>query len=218
MPKKEFIEKYFSPNGPPYQKAIILTYCKIYDIMKKIQFKREQGMSKSYFNWTLSHSSTKDHLGTDVIPAKVPGTVQLDYAAAKNYAPYHYGLNFKQFDWMEDEYFFYDTELYFNAKENETALLCFEGIDYKYEISINSQTILQGEGIFTPQSIDVTKYSGKKSKLRVIVYPIPKRFAQPQNRSQASACCKPPSSYGWDWHPRLVPSGIIEPAYLDIIP
>ena len=175
-------------------------------------------MKMMTFDWMLSHASEKNGAPLESIKATVPGAVQLDYAAAKNYAPYYYGLNFKQFDWMENEFFFYDTTLDFTANAGETALLCFDGIDYKYEIALDGKVVCEGEGIFTPVVIDVTDYAGKKTALRVTVYPIPKRFAAPQNRSQASACCKPPSSYAWDWHPRLVPSGIWEKAHLDIIP
>jgi len=36
------------------------------------------------------------------------------------------------------------------------------------------------------------------------------------NRSQAAQSCKPAVSYGWDWHPRLVPLGIWDETYLEI--
>ena len=170
------------------------------------------------FDWMLSHASEKNGTPIEPIAATVPGAVQLDYAVAKNYPPYYYGLNFKQFDWTEDEYFFYDTTLKFTCEEDETALLCFNGIDYRYEISLDGKVVASGEGAFTPVTLDVTAYSGKKTALHVTIFPIPKRFPSPHNLTQASACCKPPSSYSWDWHPRLVPSGIWADAHLDIIP
>ncbi len=175
-------------------------------------------MKKINLSWTLSHSKTVDGVGEESIPATVPGAVQLDYARENNYEPYYYGLNFKQFDWIEDEYFFYDTTLNFSCSKWNKAFLVFEGIDYKYDISINNEVIQLGEGAFTPVKIDITKFSGKRAFLRVTIYPIPKKFPEPQNRSQASACFKPPSSYGWDWHPRLVPSGIWKDAYIDVVP
>lgn len=174
-------------------------------------------MHKITFDWMLSHASEKDGLPTEKIPALVPGAVQLDYAKAKGYAPYYYGLNFKQFEWTEDEYFFYETTLDFNCTKNEYALLCFDGIDYTYEIALDGKVVAAGKGAFTPVRLDVTSYSGKKTALRVTIFPIPKR-PNTTGRSQASACCKPPSSYGWDWHPRLVPSGIWKDAYLAIRP
>lgn len=168
-------------------------------------------------NWQLTHAHTKFGERTEPVEATVPGAVQLDYAKAYDYEPYYYGLNFKQFDWCEDEYFFYETELDLTCKKGQMARLCFEGIDYKYEIAINGETVIAGEGAFTPVYVDVTRFSGKKATLTVTMFPIPKRWKEPQNRSQASACCKPPSSYGWDWHPRLVPTGIWKEVYLEIL-
>ncbi|MBR0442963.1 MAG: hypothetical protein IIX15_01345, partial [Clostridia bacterium] len=92
-------------------------------------------MKQVTFEWMLSHASEKSGAGLESIPASIPGAVQLDYAKAKNYEPYYFGLNFKQFDWMEDEYFFYDTTLDFTCAADEHAILCFDGIDYRYEIT-----------------------------------------------------------------------------------
>ena len=76
-------------------------------------------------NWTLSHTDDLSHAAVEPIPAAVPGAVQLDYARAFDYAPYYRGLNFKQFDWMEDEYFLYETDLCVTCADGECARLCF---------------------------------------------------------------------------------------------
>ena len=175
-------------------------------------------MQKMTFDWTLSHAKEKAGTPCEPIRATVPGAVQLDYAAALNYPPYYYGLNFRQFDWTEDEYFFYDTTLQFDCANGEIARLTFESIDYRYEISVDSEVLAAGEGIFTPVVLDVTRFAGAAHALRVTIFPIPKRYPEPPTRVQASASCKPPSSYSWDWHPRLVPSGICGAAYLDLAP
>ena len=173
-------------------------------------------MKEQTFTWTLSHSKQLSGERLDTIPANVPGAVQLDYAQAFSYPPYYFGLNFQRFAWMEDEYFHYQTELEFSCKEEEQAWLCVHNIDYRYQITVDGEIIAQGEGIFTPVFVDITRFSGQKSALCVTVFPIPKRFNE-QDRTQASASCKPPSSYGWDWHPRLVPMGIFGKAYLKIV-
>ena len=59
-------------------------------------------------NWTLSHTGSLSEPAAEKIAAHVPGAVQLDYAEALNYPPYYYGTNFRQFFWMEDEYFIYE--------------------------------------------------------------------------------------------------------------
>ena len=175
-------------------------------------------MKRLSLNWTVSHTPDISIPPKDVVPASVPGAVQLDYAKAKGYAPYYYGLNFKQFDWMENEYFIYESTLDFSCSAFECAVLVFEGIDYKYEIEIDGRLCAKGEGAFTPIKIDVSAHSGKKTAIRVTVFPIPKEMPWPQKRYQARSSCKPASSYGWDWHPRLVPSGIWGQAYVDIFP
>ena len=173
-------------------------------------------MKKQFFEWQLSHSKQVDSERLDKIPASVPGAVQLDYAKAFSYPPYYFGLNFQRFVWMEDEYFHYQTTLDFACEKGEQAWLCIENIDYRYQITIDGELVADGEGIFTPVQVDITRFAGQKRALCVTVFPIPKRYDEP-NRSQASASCKPPSSYSWDWHPRLVPTGIFGEACLKIV-
>ena len=175
-------------------------------------------MKKLTLNWTVSHTSDLSIAPKDKVAASVPGAVQLDYARAFEYAPYWYGLNFKQFDWMEDEYFIYEAILDFKCSPMECAVMHFEGIDYGYEIAVDGTLLAKGEGAFTPVKFDVTPYSGKKATLTVTVFPIPKEMPWPQKRFQARSSCKPASSYGWDWHPRLVPKGIWGQAYIDVFP
>ncbi len=168
------------------------------------------------FEWVVSHTKSLDEQPIEHIPATVPGAVQLDYAKAKGYAPYWYETNFKQFRWMEDEYFIYKTTLDFSMSEGEVAFLSFDGIDYGYIIRIDGQPIIEGEGMFAPVTLDASKYANKKHELEVIIKPIPKREGRRECRDQASASCKPASAYGWDWHPRLVPSGIWKKVTLSV--
>ena len=161
-------------------------------------------------NWTLSHTAELSAAAREPIAAHIPGAVQLDYAAALGYEPYTFGTNFRQFFWMEDEYFLYESVLRVRCGAGEVARLHLSGLDYRYEIRIDGETVARGEGIFTPVVLDVTRYAGRDVPLTVILYPIPKleQYRHIRNRSQAAACCKPASSYGWDWHPRLTPIGI----------
>ena len=174
-------------------------------------------MRKENLNWTLSHMASLKDAPQDQIPAKVPGAVQLDYAAAKDYPPYWFGLNFRQFNWMEDEYFLYASTLSFDVNADEKAFLYFGGIDYRFLIRIDEKPVYEGEGMFTPVTLDVTEYAGKTVPLEVIIYPIPKIPGAPLGRWEAAWSCKPASSYGWDWHPRLIPSGIWDEAYVKIV-
>ena len=168
-------------------------------------------------NWTLSHTKSLSEPAVEPITARVPGAVQLDYAEALGYPPYYYGTNFRQFFWMEDEYFIYQTRMAVACEAGERVKLHLSGLDYRYDIVIDGETVYSGEGIFTPVTLDVTRLAGRQVPLSVIIHPIPKleEYRHIRNRSQAAACCKPASSYGWDWHPRLTPIGIWGEIYLE---
>ena len=175
-------------------------------------------MIKKEFSWHVSHTPNLDTPPTERIEATVPGAIGLDYARAKNYPPYYYGNNYELFLWMENEYFVYDTELDFTVKDGERAFLNFLGIDYEYSIRIDGKEYKYGEGYYAPTKLDVTSLSGKKSRLEVIIYPAPKdpTARRKNTRDEAQSSHKPPSTYGWDWHPRLIPSGIWKEAFLEI--
>lgn len=168
-------------------------------------------------NWTLSHTADLTVPATETITAHVPGAVQLDYAEALGYPPYYYGTNFRQFFWMEDEYFIYETAMHVVCEAGERVYLYLSGLDYRYDILIDGEMACSGEGIFTPVRLDVTHCAGRDVSLSVVLHPIPKleEYRHIRNRSQAAACCKPASSYGWDWHPRLTPIGIWGETYVE---
>ncbi len=174
-------------------------------------------MKKQLSHWTLTHTKDLTLPFTDPVSATVPCEIQLAYAAAKAYAPYTYGLNFRQFDWMEQEYFRYETVLDFTAADGQRVYLTLESVDYRYTVMLGGSPVAEDEGIFTPVRLDVTAYAGKPTLLQVILHPVPCHPGEKPGRSQARYCCKPPSSYGWDWHPRLIPRGILGPVTLDIV-
>jgi len=58
----------------------------------------------------------------------------------------------------------------------------------------------------------------KDSTLNIIIYPAPKAKGRSKDKSEADESVKPPVSYGWDWHPRLIISGLYEECYLEVKP
>lgn len=172
-------------------------------------------MKKYEMNWTLGFSRNPDSSPSVMFPASVPGAAQLDYARANSWPPFEYGTNYRLFEELEDLFWTYRTELNFSIDADECAQLAFHGIDYQYRVSIDGETIAEGEGMFTPVNCDVTGYAGKPHCLEVLLWPAPK--ADDSNtRSQARLSCKPAASYGWDWHPRLISVGIYDRAELII--
>ena len=167
--------------------------------------------------WEMGFASTNSAFITEWHPASVPGAVQLDLAKALNYEPYYYAENWKDYVWMEDKYFSYRS--HFNKpdlKDNQKCFFISKGIDYEFEISINGNSIFHQEGMFTAVKLDLTTCLLDQNELIVKIYPIPKLHKLPQDRSQTAQSVKPTVSYGWDWHPRLVPVGIWDETFLTI--
>ncbi len=61
--------------------------------------------------------------------------------------------------------------------------------------------------------MDVTPFAGKNAALEVLIFPTP-RCDDSNCHDQARESFKPCVPYGWDYHPRIVPSGIWDEAYL----
>jgi beta-mannosidase len=165
--------------------------------------------------WTVGHADQLNEVPKEWYLAKVPGAVQLDMAKGLNYGTYYFAENWKDYLWMENEFFTYRAS--FNKPilgENQKCFFFSKGIDYEFEIWLNGMKLFHQEGMFSPVRIDFTPKLLEKNELLVKIYPIPKMFQTPVNRSQAAQSLKPAVSYGWDWHPRLVPSGIWDETYI----
>lgn len=167
--------------------------------------------------WEVGYSDKKDILPTKYVPSSVPGAVQLDIAKAENYPDYNYSDNYKMFKWMEDCYYTYRTifskpEL----KKGEKVWFVSKGIDYQFEIRLNNKLIFEQEGMFTHVEIELNDLLDKNNLLEILVFPVPKRFPFPEDRTQASNVVKPAVSYLWDWHPRLIPLGIWDDTFLTV--
>lgn len=170
-------------------------------------------------NWRSSYTDSGEQIPEKWYNAEVPGAVQLDYAKAHYYDPYWYANNWKDYLWMEDQFWFYKSE--FNKPElqpEERLFFVSKGIDYEFEISLNGKKLHYQEGMFTRVNLDITDYLDDKNEIIVKIYPAPKSHRESQDRSQANQSVKPAVSYGWDWHPRLIPSGIWDDTFLEIRP
>ncbi len=165
--------------------------------------------------WTVGHTDQLRELPKEWFPATVPGAVQLDMAKSLNYGPYFFAENWKDYLWMEDEFFTYQTSFKKPlVGKNQNCLFISKGIDYEFEVWLNGTKLFHQEGMFSPVRIDLTPELLDKNELLIKIYPIPKTQREPADRSQASQSVKPAVSYGWDWHPRLVPSGIWDETFI----
>lgn len=173
--------------------------------------------TRTTLSWQVGHSDKINEKPVKWIAAQVPGAVQLDVAKAEKYGPHFYAENWKDYLWMEDKFFTYKTT--FNKpvlQDNQRLYFVSKGIDYEFDIYLNGEKILYQEGMFTPVRLDITNRLKDKNALEIVIYPVPKMHPVPADRSQAAQSVKPAVSYGWDWHPRLVPSGIWDETFLEV--
>lgn len=149
-------------------------------------------------------------------PASVPGNIQKDYAQFRGWGDVSDADNYKKYKELEADSWRYRTELAYEAADGEEIYFVSGGIDYQFDILLNGSLIFSQEGMFTPVELKITeRLADGKNVLEVVIYPHPMRAGAPEGREQADESCKPPVSYGWDWHPRVIPSGIWNDAYLE---
>ena len=169
--------------------------------------------------WRVGFTDEKCCEPEDFVRASAPGAVQIDWAAAKGMPDWNRDVNFMEYRWMEDCFWVYRTEIPKTGLEADEQLLFRSlGIDYNYEIWLDNELLYAYEGMFRPFELDVSKAAADGGELSIIIYPIPKNpDGTPDTRQEASASCKPAVSYGWDWHPRLVPTGIWDETKLCVV-
>jgi len=169
--------------------------------------------------WELGYTSKMSDVVSNWIPATVPGAVQIDIAKDKKWGPFYYAENWKDYLPYEDKYYTYRTSFTKpELKAGERLVFVSKGIDYEFEIYLNNEKLFHQEGMFTWVRLDLTEKLKSSNELRILVYPVPKLYPFPLNRGQAANVTKPAVSYGWDFHPRLVPLGIWDETFLEVQP
>ena len=146
----------------------------------------------------------------------VPGNIQLDYARAHGFPDVNYDKTAERFKALEDYGWIYKTELEYTAEKGERVFFVTEGIEYEYDLYLNGKKLLHHEGMFSRTEADITDELKNGKSLSVYIYPHPKnKNAAKDTRSEANQCCKPAVGYGWDWHPRLLVSGLWNETYIE---
>lgn len=167
-------------------------------------------------NWQLGHSDAPDARPDKMVPATVPGNVQLDWAAATGMPDPYYGENFRQYEWMERAWWHYEATLpEFATVSGRQLVLSCGGVDYAYEVKLDGAVLHQHEGMFAPFRLEIPATAKPGSVLQILIQPAPNSGDRTGNHTEANRCAKPAVAYGWDWHPRLIPLGIYTPLTLE---
>ena len=174
---------------------------------------------KYYQKWVACTRAPGEASYGPFFPAQVPGNLQHDYAVANGMENFAFADGCKAFEKLEDNCWLYRTELEYTKNEEEQVFLVAEGIDYEFEIILDGKLLHSQEGMYTPVQLDITNLAHPGAVLEVRIAPHPKREGALPNsegiRSAADQSCKPPVTYGWDWNPRLITSGIWKPCFLE---
>ena len=169
--------------------------------------------------WTVGHHPDEATAPDRLVPAQVPGAVQLDWARAEHWPPHWVADNFKAYAWMADRFWTYRAVIAPVAvsAEQRLVLVC-GGVDYACVVKWNGTEIHRQVGMQVPFSLDLSARAGAGGTLELTVLPAPPGQAQPLDTKIAFPSGKPPVSYGWDFHPRLIPLGIWEETRLELRP
>lgn len=168
-------------------------------------------------DWQLGPSHSQDEEPEIWIPAVVPGAVQLDWAKHHKWPSYLQSNALTKYQGLESYYWHYRFNLDLSdiSPEDRLVFRC-KGIDYAYTIYWADDIIYEGEGMQQHLAIPLTWQ--KHGTLRIVIKPAPKCGPDWGTHHEAAESIKPAVSYGWDFHPRLIPLGIWDKAWLDVYP
>ena len=171
----------------------------------------ERSLSKE--NWRVQKFS--DNVWSK---AHVPGTIHTDLFLNHQIEDPFYGNNEKQLQWIEEQYWVYETKFSISKKEltTQNKELVFYGLDTDAKVYLNDSLVLEANNMFRTWRIPINKFIHLgKNTLRV-------EFESSSQKAKKIAALSPfvlpgdekvyvrkaPYQFGWDWGPRFVTAGI----------
>ncbi|AZQ61618.1 glycoside hydrolase family 2 protein [Flammeovirga pectinis] len=171
-------------------------------------------------NWEFKQASKKQWY-----PATVPGVVHTDLFANKLIEDPFYRQNEKDLQWIEEEDWVYKTtfDAPVSVVEKNRFSLQFNGLDTYADVTLNGQQILSSDNMFVGYDEEVTSLLKEKGNTLEVYFHSPIKMTKPlrdkagyeypaDNDARAEKFSiysrKAPYSFGWDWGPRFVTSGI----------
>jgi beta-mannosidase len=168
----------------------------------------------------------------DWLPASVPGTVHTDLLAAQLIDDPFFGQNERDQQWIGERDWEYQTTLPADAAllAREHVELVFEGLDTYATVLIDGTPLLTANNRFRRWRVPIRSElhagdnvltvrfrsalaEGKAASAR-LGYELPASNDRGDPKVSVFAR-KAPYSYGWDWGPRFVTSGIWRPVHLE---
>lgn len=163
-------------------------------------------------NWKLGCSDSAGTTPMEWIEASVPGAVQLDWARAQGWPSHTWAREAERYQGLEDKFWHYRTTVPDLAAEGESFLI-LRDIDHHAVVVLDGVQVTKGGGVGMDLRIPLSPET-TGSALDVIVFPAPKVTGQ-LGRSRATETTKAAVSYGWDFHPDLIPLGLAGGAWIE---
>ena len=184
-------------------------------------------------NWHLTSPNQEQEL-----PAVVPGTVHTDLLANKIIVDPFWGTHEADLQWIDKQPWVYKTTFEVEAQElaHDHIILQFQGLDTYATIYLNEVEIGYTDHYFIAHEFVVKSILVEGANDLKIVFDAPIQrglallaehgYSLPADNDQAQRgglaaqeqvsvfTRKPGYHYGWDWGPRLVPTGIHQPVQL----
>ncbi len=167
-------------------------------------------------------------------PAEVPGTVHTDLLELGDIQNPHFRLNDQEMQWVGETDWEYRKSFTATQEllDQESIELCFDGLDTYATVFFNGDTVLSAKNMHRRWRIDIKRLIRRGNNELIVHFKnvfdtdMPKYEAAPyrlmsyDNNDQADIklnmyARKAGFTYGWDWGPRLITSGIWRPVFLD---
>ncbi len=170
-------------------------------------------------------------------PAQVPGTVHTDLLNNQLIPDTFYRTNEKDLQWIDKVNWEYKTffEIPAEILRSNNIQLIFNGLDTYADVYLNEMPLFSADNMFRIWRVDVKPYLKQKNILKIYFhspvirglqklerhgYLLPAANDQSENGGLGPNAVgvftrKAPYSFGWDWGPRFVTSGIWRPIELE---
>lgn len=168
---------------------------------------------------SLSTIADVEHSGLDIIPATVPGNLELDLMRAGKMEDVYFSTNTLKVQELEDVHLWYYTTVNI---QSQNQYLCFDGIDTFADIYVNGKLVKSTDNMFLSYDVFADWIIGenevvvhiKPTMLEARKYDLPARCYTFIYNYGALHVRKAAHMFGWDIMPRMVSAGIWKPVHV----
>ncbi|MGE5680734.1 MAG: glycoside hydrolase family 2 protein, partial [Bacillota bacterium] len=182
-------------------------------------------------NWKFSLQSNNTEIQDIIKPeqwydASIPGTIHTDLFNSGIIAEPFYADNELHLQWIDQCDWIYklNFDLPKDFDKDKPVFLVFEGLDTIADIFLNSSSIASTDNMFRSYRFDITSKLKAKGNSLEVLFTSPVKYARRLEekhgrlpvalRSERVYIRKAQYSFGWDWGPCFITSGIWRSVYL----